>query len=144
MIKSETKYWEHLRDHNFKRIPNSHFSRIESHATALGIPDVNAVIQGRDVWIELKHCLSWTDELTLRGSQHRWMQERIKAGAKNVWILAHVADTGSNMLIRAEGGTKDLIDNPSVDHWWSRAEAKWHYKKIDNRELLEIILWDMN
>ena len=66
-----------------------HIDRIESHATALGSPDVDYCINGYQGKLELKYTKTETKGLMLRPSQVMWHKKR--ADAQGVaWILAEV------------------------------------------------------
>lgn len=64
-----------------KNLPMVHWQRIESGATAQGIPDLNGCYQGKEVWIELK-----VESNQLSKWQKNWAKVRRKAGGR-VWAM---------------------------------------------------------
>lgn len=55
--------------------------RIESHCTP-GLPDVHGIIDGREVWVELKVCPNW-----LEPAQVIWHRRWSQMGMRNGFIL---------------------------------------------------------
>ena len=66
-----------------KHLKKVHFTRIESY-TENGIPDVNACLNGKEIWIELK--ANPSKDLGLSKWQRVWIAKRIKAGG-TVFIM---------------------------------------------------------
>lgn len=60
-----------------------HISWIESHATALGAPDLNYCMEGVEGWLELKA----SPGIEIRASQILWMKERINSGGYPLFFL---------------------------------------------------------
>lgn len=69
--------------------PLAHLTRIESHATSIGQPDVNYCIDGIEGNVELKYTNSSKKGIILRPSQHQWFRKRVKAGGRP-WVLVWV------------------------------------------------------
>ena len=74
----ESDMWRKL-SHEFKKVfPHARIMRIESHATMLGIPDVNfrtAYIEG---WIELKQLKKghYVWRVPFRPGQYNWLKKQ--------------------------------------------------------------------
>ena len=92
---SEQQLWVKVRD---KIAHFGHFSRIESVCTT-GYPDVDYCLDGVEGNIELKFCRDWPKRAStkvfkeghnLRTEQSKWFKLRLKAGAKNLFIMAQV------------------------------------------------------
>lgn len=132
-IKRESDLWRYVRT-TVKPVIGGHWSRIESHATSLGVPDVNVCHQSQDVWIELKQ----GDDAEIRPSQYRWIKDRLNEGAKNIWILHHQEDLGF-MLI--QGCMIDVIKDRPKAVWYSVAHKTW--KSDINPKELEQTLWPL-
>lgn len=60
-----------------------HVSWIESHATALGVPDLNYCLDGTEGWLELKA----SPDIEIRASQVIWMKEHIKSGGHPLFFF---------------------------------------------------------
>lgn len=84
MLKKETALREKL-----KRLRKEHkledisLSWIESHATAIGIPDLHYCYNGIEGWVELKAF----PDIDIRANQCVWMETNIKAGGKPFFII---------------------------------------------------------
>lgn len=121
-------------------------TRVESHATAVGVPDVNCCIDGVDSWAELK--FNTTKGLVLRDSQFAWMRRRLACGANNIYIIwgADIEYTDERGMQRVYGliktTTKDqlqwLRENKSPVCWASRSVRQWA-KSIDFKELRTLL-----
>ncbi len=62
--------------------PEWHMTRIET-STANGIPDINLIVEGWEMWIECKA----GEEVTLRKEQWAWMQRRVACGGTCLVVL---------------------------------------------------------
>lgn len=134
-ITSEAKMWKHLRTKLLYTGCLGHFTRIESGATVLGQPDVNYCIKGCEGNLELKFAKKENDMLILRPSQYQWMNQRIMCGAKNVWILAHISETKTWMLIHGRHA-RNLITKPRE---WECFTTKIWKGSINTLELTQLI-----
>lgn len=63
---------------------SAHVSWIESHATALGAPDLNYCVDGVEGWLELKA----SPDVDIRASQVAWMKERINSGGYPLFFIS--------------------------------------------------------
>jgi len=88
---NESNLWEWLRD---VALPIGHYSRIESHDTAPGFPDVHYQIDWNSGTIELKYAQNPNATYPfkrggLRAAQKKWHKDATGEGA-NCWIIAEV------------------------------------------------------
>ena len=132
MITSETGVWKHLQS---KVRSKGHFTRIESGMTVLGQPDVNYCVDGEEGNLELKYCRGTTDGFELRPAQYQWMKRRIKAGGFQIWILAHIGQDNTWILVHGSHAEK-CIKNPKK--WLDYATRTWH-GNFSAEELVELI-----
>ena len=85
----ESKLWDDLRD--ACKGTGAHFSRVESHATSPGIPDLSYCVNSVEGFIELK---SWDPKkgFRLRRSQVAWTRARDRAGGRVFLLFDKQAD----------------------------------------------------
>ena len=127
-MKDEAGMWKYLRP---KLAGHGMFTRIETRETASGVPDVDAFLPDvGPVKIELKICKKVENGFTLRPAQHRFMQDRLKWGDKNVWILACLDDRSISakprwMLIHGSS-SRQLIEDKHVLNWQKYAFWDFH------------------
>lgn len=88
---SEASFWKYLA----KLLPKGgHYTRIESHDTAPGFPDVDYTLNGNRGKIELKDAkrpgakYPFKGQSGLRASQVRWMNEELAADGDERLFLA--------------------------------------------------------
>lgn len=97
-----------------------HMTRIESHATSIGQPDVNYCINNHEGNVELKHTDSSKKGLTLRPSQWQWFKRRVEAGG-TPWVLAWVdipMQKPYYILISGESVIEhELVHHKSITTW---------------------------
>lgn len=127
-MKDEAGMWRYLRP---KLAMHGMFTRIETRETASGVPDVDAFISDLGaVKIELKICKDIRKGFHLRPAQHRWMQDRIKAGDRNLWVLAALDDrsisSNPRWLLIHGSSSKQLIQDKSVENWMKHAFFNHH------------------
>jgi hypothetical protein len=72
----ESLLWKQLRVNS----TGIHWQRIESGATASGIPDVNGCFEGREIWVELKVVRG--NQIGLRPMQRAWLYTRASHGGR--------------------------------------------------------------
>jgi Holliday junction resolvase len=77
----ESLLWKQLRVNS----TGIHWQRIESGATASGIPDVNGCFEGREIWVELKVVRG--NQIGLRPMQRAWLYTRASHGGE-CYVLA--------------------------------------------------------
>lgn len=100
--------------------PRAHLTRIESHATSIGQPDVNYCIDGIEGNVELKYTNSAKKGIILRPSQHQWFRRRVHAGGHPwvlVWVDIPVDDPYYLMVAGHAVVDQRLVQNKSIDSW---------------------------
>ncbi len=92
---SEASFWGYLR----KLLPKEgHYTRIESHDTAPGFPDVHFTLNGTSGTIELKDAkrpgakYPFKGESGLRPAQIRWIAEEIDNAEGRVFLALQCGD----------------------------------------------------
>ena len=120
---SENKFWDSIKQHIGGR---GHFSRVESHETSSGIPDVDFCIDGVEGHIELKYSVNKVPKI--RPSQGRWFRYRVMRGG-NPWLLCHIVINGENRYLLFEGRdvTRILETNELAD-WITFSRMDWKGK----------------
>lgn len=130
---SEANLWKEMK----KNVGHmGHFSRIESHDTSSGFPDVNFCVLGVEGNIELKFEDDEKKIPEIRPSQIRWMNKRDKAGG-NIWFLVHWANR--YMLIRGCYG-KFIYNKNNLSLWINYSAKVWHVKRMNWNEMMDLIL----
>ncbi len=94
-----------------------HLSWVESHETALGIPDLNYCYKEVEGWIELKA----GPDIEIRASQVRWMKDRIKAGGYPLFLI----EWGSMFLIVPGSAASALRSDPSQENVMRFVSSVW-------------------
>lgn len=93
--------------------------RIENEAGS-GHPDVEGVIDGEQIWIELKSCdrpkrPSTPIRPKVRPSQDIWLQERVRAGFRKAWVLIQVGEGAASRLYLIPGHLYPRIVTPEAE-----------------------------
>ena len=144
---SESSFWTYLR----KRLPKGgHYTRIESHDTATGFPDVHYTYHGNSGTIELKDAkrpgakFPFRRESELRKSQLDWIRDEVNTGGR---VLLALQCGDRVYLLDAEycyrklrNMTEDQIDAEAVVRWrkGQKADAEDEYPiETQLRDLLE-------
>lgn len=128
---SEANLWEEMK----KSIGHfGHFSRIESHDTSPGFPDVNFCVLGFEGNVELKFSDDLKHMPEIRPSQIRWMNKRVKCGG-NPWLLVKWGNT--YMLIRGQYA-KFIYKSNNIDLWVNYSVRTW--STMNWAEMLDIML----
>jgi len=135
MSQGEKKMWDYLRP---KLKAHGHFDRIESHATAVGVPDIDYCISGYCNNLELK----WTDSekrgFRLRPAQAGWFRKRVKALGQP-WLLALSQIRGKRGYVLIPGASvPDLVHTTRVTDWLGRGVGIWE-DKIDIDQLVQFL-----
>lgn len=127
------------------RLIHGHCSQVESHATAIGIPDTNYCINGVEGWIELKYTTG-NRAIKVRPAQWNWFRSRLKAGAKNLYFMFRWEYKGltNHYLIRVRdlAMLERLRSDTTPGAWGIEATGSWA-KIIDSIELNEILRGDV-
>ncbi len=128
---SEANFWKYIKDNIGHR---GHFSRVESHLTSAGIPDVDYCIRGVESHIELK--FEWDCGAEIRGTQCRWFRKRINAGG-HPWVLTEIKTKAEGSYYMLHGGNwlRYLADHRSFTYWFTTATKVWR-NEIDWEELI--------
>jgi hypothetical protein len=133
-MSGEKKMWDYLGP---KLRFAGHFERIESHATALGTPDVNYCIRGYNNHIELKYTEK-ENGCILRPSQCGWFKKRVKAKGQP-WLLLHanIRQTRGYALIPG-CNVPPLVHTKNVLDWMQAGVMVWK-DKIEVEELIHYL-----
>lgn len=116
----ERDFWRNDLRLQFKEI--GHASRIESHATATGIPDVDFQLKdGPEWWFELKATANGIIEI--RPAQARWINQRISLGGKVRLFV------------------KDIRENRTF-YWLFKGAIAGKHKIDDLREEIDFIFFE--
>jgi hypothetical protein len=118
-----------------------HVSQIESHATAVGIPDTNYCIKGVEGWIEMKYVFG-DKKVKVRPMQWTWFRKRLKENHTRLFFMLRweYGSLTNHYLIRVrdlamlERLKRDL--SPQV--WAIEAAGSWA-KSIPANELNDIL-----
>lgn len=113
-----------------------HVVQLESHATANGVPDTNAHVMTRDVWIEMKFTRG-NKKFEVRPSQKTWFRRRAVAGAKNLFILWRREVDGKNThgIIHMAGERIEAVFRDPSPSFWAYASARTWSERIDETQL---------
>ncbi len=124
--------WKYLRP---KLKAYGHFTRIESHETAVGTPDVDYCIKGYCNHLELKFTESEKRGFRLRPSQAGWFRRRVKAGGQP-WLLAQscIRDKRGYVLVPGTN-VPALARSTKVTDWLMAGIMVWE-DKVDVEELV--------
>lgn len=143
MSKETSSFWPYLRK---VLPPEGHYSRVESHDTAKGFPDVHYTLNGSTGAIELKSNdrtrakYPFRGKYGLRKSQLDWIAEEVKAGGKVILALQCGKEVflidDSNGVYSDDLHLMMLEDVKRVsDIWWRKLEGNLPASAI--RRILE-------
>lgn len=104
-----------------KKLPEIHWTALESGLTAPGIPDANGCFGGVEFWIEFKKMSGW--RVPLRPAQIGWLTERAFAGGRTFVAIRRksqrTAKTRYDELWLVPGGyATDLAAGKMRDDDW--------------------------
>ena len=118
---SEKALWKEMKKNIGHR---GHFTRVESHATANGFPDVNFCIR-KEGTIELKFSGDETAPPEIRPSQVKWHQARLKYDG-NCWVFAKLKINGKwwYFLVHGENIIR-LAKAESNADWFDTNGFRW-------------------
>lgn len=124
----------------FGKLIVGHVVQIESHATAVGVPDTNICSFGREHWLELKFT-SGSKPFKVRPAQKTWFKRRERAGARNLWILwRHDIDgIARHGIVHMAGDKIEDVFSNSCPSFWSAASVSTWGPRIDVDELNTIL-----
>jgi len=134
---SETRLRKYVLD-NIEHV--GHWSKVESHDTSAGIPDLNHCISGAEGWLELK----FGNEVKppkLRPTQCAWFRRRTKMGidgAPQLLVCVELDGHKTFGLVRGRSVPK-LIHAKTNKQWLDACYVKWE-NRIHWGEFLTHIL----
>lgn len=135
----ESRLWDDLRD--ACKGTGIHFSRVESHTTSPGIPDLSYCVNSVEGFMELK---SWDPKkgFRLRQSQMAWTRARDRAGGRVFLLFDKQADLFNprkfGLTRLTEAKCEFLVTHPGADSWFGLAGVVWE-NEIDVEQLLIIL-----
>lgn len=111
-----------------------HFSRVESHETSSGIPDVDYCIRGIENHVELK--FGKNKRPKIRGTQTRWFRHRVKAGG-HPYLFTHIACSRSaDYWMLHRGDVVGELAQKDLKGWVRMATKIW------TRDMDWVDLWN--
>ena len=120
-MSGEAKMWKYLGP---KLRPYGHFERIESHATAIGTPDVSYCIGGYCSHLELKYTEK-ENKCVLRPSQSAWFRDRVKHKGQP-WLLLHANIRKKRGYVLIPGtNVPGLVHTKNVKNWLEAGVMIW-------------------
>lgn len=132
----ESRLWDDLRD--ACKGTGIHFSRVESHSTSPGIPDLSYCVDSVEGFTELK---SWDPKkgFRLRQSQVSWTRARDRAGGRVFLLFDKQADPFNprkfGLMRLTEAKCEFLVTHPGADSWFGLADVTWE-TDIDTEDLI--------
>lgn len=120
----------------------SHFSRIESHDTCPGFPDVDYTYQQKSGTIELK-CNPFPvgdfpfqgEKHGLRKAQHLWIRDELTAGGRVILCLQ-----AEETIFFLEGKYHDMLDSMNLERLTKAASLIWTRKgRNDTHQLAGLL-----
>lgn len=118
-----------------------HVVQIESHATAVGVPDTNYCISGVEGWVEMKYTRD-TDKIKVRPAQWLWFRKRLQAGNNRIFFLLRweYGALINHYLIRVRdlAVLERLQADLTPQAWAIHASGSWA-KSIDTDEFNDIL-----
>ena len=107
-----------------------HVSWVESHDTAIGIPDLNYCCEGVEGWIELK-C---APNIEIRAAQVIWFENRIRAGGHPLFLV----EIEDMFLVVPGSRAASLRSDSSHENMKKAATVVWE-KEIRPAEFLFVL-----
>lgn len=132
---SESDLWKDIK----KNIGHhGHFSRVESHSTSAGIPDVDFCIKGFEGHMELKFAREKLKKNFVRSTQVKWFRDRVKAGGRP-WLFALLIIGGEKYYVLFKGENVGSISRETnIKEWVVKADFRWN-GSMNWQELLKIL-----
>lgn len=136
-MQNEADLWQFLRTEVFYGNADVHVSRIESHATSIGFPDLEYCYYGHCNTMEMKYSKD-LESVTLRPSQYRWLTDRVNAGGRPlIFTCLRLNGDDTNIFLLHRGTqAKYLVAHNSWADWGNSAAKYWNPKEFDATELL--------
>ena len=132
---SERKLWQYM-DRAIGEY--GHFSRVESHASSAGIPDVDFCVSGKEGHIELKYGMGKIPKI--RATQARWFRNRARAKGKP-WMFTHLEGSSKPpvYLLHAAPAVEILAVGAPRGDWEFLATRGWQ-DSVNWIEFFDLIL----
>jgi len=100
-----------------------HVSRIESHATSIGVPDLNFFSKsGHETWFELKW-LGLDNKPEIRSSQVMWHRNRWRVGSNSYFLIG--THDCEHILIPGMAAESLKTLEHDKEHWYAMAYGVW-------------------
>ena len=136
---TEHATWNLLR----ARMPvGGHYSRIESHDTAPGFPDVHWTLEGKTGGFELKYARMPTaaypfrgEKLGLRKTQHIWIRDELEAGGRVLLALQVFAN-----IYFLEGRLHKAVDDMTLEKLRENSSLVWTPDRAHPEDLRQLML----
>ena len=144
---SEASFWNYLR----KLLPKEgHYTRIESHDTAVGFPDVHYTLNGISGTIELKDAkrpgakYPFSRESGLRRSQIAWIRDELDASGQ----VSLALQCGDRVYLLPANCYYDDLHRMTEEEIARVSRVKWKKgnrrgKSVDDEYSLEVQLMDL-
>ena len=130
---SESHLWKDMK----KNIGHlGHFSRVESHETSSGIPDVDYCIRGIEGHVELKFARGKIPKI--RGTQVRWFRDRVKQGG-SPWLFTHMIVEGDDCYMLHQGKVVGDLARAKEQRDWARTAFVMWVDDMNWHELIEYL-----
>jgi hypothetical protein len=115
-----------------------HFSRLEAHVSAPGVPDLAYTFQGTNGFLELKYG-DRKKAPKIRPTQYAWIRQNVGFGGGNPLILVAVKGKEATKFRLIHGSYVELLtQNPGVKQWLTTPAQEW-INQIDWSEFLMIL-----
>jgi hypothetical protein len=113
------------------RLPQVHWTTIETGITSPGVPDMHGTWHGKSFWIENKRAKGW--KVGLRPAQIGWLLRNARSGGK-AFIAVRKGKTlwlayGDQARALARGGLHGVPPAALAGQWGGGA-ARWPWPKI--------------
>lgn len=130
---NEKRLWDYI-SNNVSHL--GHFSRVETHETSAGYPDVSYCIDGHTNHVELKAAEIGKKPLRLRPSQSAWFRARVKAGGKPFLLYAYERKDELVFGLIKGVDVPDLVKTSKFEKWLAVSHKVW-YGEINWHTLLK-------
>lgn len=122
-----------------QRLPQVHWTTVESGALAPGTPDCEGCIDGVSFWIECKQTAGWA--CTLRPEQVGWLLRRSRAGGRCFVLTRRMSASGprrgpaTDQLWLHPGASATLLRAGGLRQadalgLWAGGPARWNWDRL--------------
>lgn len=102
-----------------------HFSRLEAHVSAPGVPDLAYTFQGTNGFLELKYG-DRKKAPKIRPTQYAWIRQNVRFGGGNPLILVAVKGKEATKFRLIHGSyVESLTQTPGVKSWLTTPAQEW-------------------